>query len=195
MIKLLQHWDEQLLLALNGWGGEGWDAFWLYATGTYTWSWLYATVLLSLFWHLRWRGLIALVFIALTVALCDQVSVHLFKSVFTRLRPCHNPELESVLRLVGDRCGGQYGFVSSHAANSVGVAVLMQYLSHRAQGWFARLVPVMALWAFLTSYSRIYLGVHYPFDVIAGAILGGGIGIMMGLFYTRIDSWVQKISA
>jgi undecaprenyl-diphosphatase len=115
----------------------------------------------------------------LAYAISEQVSVHLFKEVFMRLRPCHEPELAGQVRLVTHGCGGQYGFVSTHATNSFNLAVLSALLIKRK--WFT--ISVFA-WAILVSYSRVYVGVHYPGDILGGAILGGLIGTSV-YFLTR----------
>jgi undecaprenyl-diphosphatase len=119
-----------------------------------------------------------LLFIALVVTLADQISVHAFKEVFQRLRPCHNPELQDIVHLVNNKCGGQYGFVSSHAANTFAVAFFLKKLF--AQKQFSIFI---IFWAAIVSYSRIYLGVHFPLDVIGGAVLGTLIGIMVFYLY------------
>ena len=108
----------------------------------------------------------------LCVVLTDQISVHGFKNVFERYRPCHTAELFDQMRLVKANCGGYYGFVSSHATNTFGFAILMG-LIFRKQSILWGLIA----WATLISYSRIYLGVHFPLDVIGGGLLGSAIGV------------------
>ena len=117
-------------------------------------------------------------FIILVITLADQTSVHLFKNVFQRLRPCHEPALENLVHLVNNKCGGQYGFISSHAANTFGLALLtLLWIKKR---WFTAL---MITWALLVAYSRVYLGVHYPLDVMVGGIWGAGCGWLVFLLF------------
>jgi undecaprenyl-diphosphatase len=122
-----------------------------------------------------------ILFIVVVITLTDQTSVHLFKNVVQRLRPCHETSLEGLVHLVNNKCGGQFGFISSHAANSFGVAVLVS-LWLRKWGYTA----VMLSWAMLIAYSRVYLGVHYPGDVIAGAIWGAGCAWLVFYLYNWI---------
>ena len=122
------------------------------------------------------KSLIIIVFVALLITLTDQVSVHLFKDVFLRLRPCHDPSMASFVHIVHDKCGGQFSFVSSHAANYFGIALfLILLLRQRVRN----ITWPLLLWVAGIGYSRIYLGVHYPGDVIGGALLGSFLGYVM----------------
>ena len=105
----------------------------------------------------------------------DQASVQLFKNVFERLRPCHNPDINTMIHITGS-CGAKYGFVSSHAANSFALAVFVGLLLRHH---YRYIMTGMLLWAALVSYSRIYVGVHYPGDILGGAILGGVIALFI----------------
>jgi undecaprenyl-diphosphatase len=170
MIEFLSNIDTKLFLLLNGFNSPFWDTVMWHISGKLTWVPLYLLLVFFIAKKYGWRTLWILLAIALVVAASDQLSVHLFKNVFERLRPCHNPDLKDLVHVV-NRCGGKYGFVSSHAANTFGVAVflLMLFKKH----WFSFAI---LFWAALVSYSRIYLGVHYLADVIVGGMLGAAIG-------------------
>jgi len=152
----------------------------LFISGKLSWLPLYLVLVYFIIKKYKWQSVWWLLAIAFVVLASDQFSVQLFKNVFLRLRPCHTPEIKEMVHLVG-RCGGKFGFVSSHAANTFGVAVFLSLLFRK--GWFTFGI---LLWALVVSYSRIYLGVHFPGDVICGAILGSGIGIAI----FKVSDWL-----
>lgn len=168
----LWDWDSDLFVTLNNAGEQAsfLDQPMLAISGTAIWIPLYLFLIYLLYKHKGVQGmLLGLAWVVVLVLICDQGSVHLFKEVFERLRPCHEPALEGQVRLVKSHCGGQFGFVSSHATNTFGLAVFMGNILKREVRW---LLPVLLLWAALVSYSRIWLGVHYPLDLLGGAFLG-----------------------
>lgn len=116
----------------------------------------------------------------LLIFLSDKISVHAFKNVFQRLRPCHELLIQANVHLQNGYCGSMYGFVSSHAANTFALAA---FLSLLFQNRYKNFTLLVFLWAFFVSYSRIYNGVHYPGDILAGALLGTGIGITVYKLY------------
>ena len=185
MLSTLIDLDTQLFLFLNGLHNEAFDSIMAWISGKTTWWPFYLLLLLYLGWTRRWQLVPIIFFIALVVTLADQTSVHLFKEVFERLRPCHEPALKEAVHIVNGRCGGMYGFVSSHAANTFAVAMLLLLIQRKR--WFTAL---MLTWAAIVSYSRIYLGVHYPGDVLGGAVLG----VLCGLVVYLLFSWtVQQL--
>lgn len=186
MIEWLIDIDTQLFLFLNGIHSPTFDTLMFRISGNLIWAPLYIGILYLLFNKYGLKGLWLLLGIALVVTLADQISVHFFKNVFERLRPCHNPEIKELVHTVS-RCGGKYGFVSSHAANTFGVAMFLHLVLSKK--WFS--ISIF-LWASLVSYSRIYLGVHYPGDIIVGALLGLTLGKVVHSLYTFIISRIAQ---
>ncbi len=170
--------DTQLFLFLNGFHTDTFDKIMVWISGKVTWWPFYLLLLAYLAWKRRLQIFPIILFITFCITLTDQASVHLFKEVFERLRPCREPALEGMVHMVNGKCGGLYGFVSSHAANSFGVAILLLLIIRKH--WFA---AVMLFWAALVSYSRIYLGVHYPGDILGGAMLGMLCGYLVYLLF------------
>ena len=178
MTGFLNDIDTSLFLFLNSLNSPFFDGVMKVISAKLTWIPLYALVLFLLLRKFRKSWWIYTLAAILLLALTDLASVHLFKNVFERLRPCHEPALEGMVHIVNGKCGGLYGFVSSHAANTFGFATLMALVFRQKIRWF----PLMLLlWAAVVSYSRIYLGVHYPGDVIAGAALGALLGWLLWL--------------
>lgn len=171
MLDFFQSIDEYLFLVINGFNSEFFDAIMYWISGKYSWLPFYLLIIGMLIFKFRLKTFIILLVIALLITASDQASVHLFKNVFERLRPCHNPELKEFVHLVRNHCGGKYGFISSHAANSFALMAFLIPLFNRR--WFT---IIIISWAIIVGYSRIYLGVHYPFDILVGAAFGSILG-------------------
>ncbi|MCU0455614.1 MAG: phosphatase PAP2 family protein [Bacteroidales bacterium] len=184
---MLEHLDQRLFLFLNSQNSPFWDKVMVTLSGIAIWIPLYIAIIVWLVVIYKKRFWLILLFIAVAVLLADQGSVQLFKNVFHRLRPCHEPELEGLVRIVGGKCGGLYGFVSSHAANSFNVALLSLMLIRKR--WYT--FGILA-WAAAIGYSRIYLGVHYPGDVICGALYGTLTGWGVYRLYNLADRALHK---
>jgi undecaprenyl-diphosphatase len=187
VLEHLGHIDRQILLFLNSHNSPFWDRVMYAISGKVIWAPLYLAILIYLGYKYKKKFWIILLFVIAAVAMADQFSVQLFKNIFHRLRPCHEPSLEGMVRLVNGVCGGLYGFVSSHASNSFNVALLsMMFIRKR---WYT--ISIL-LWASVIGYSRIYLGVHYPGDVICGAMLGSLIGWGVYKLYILTDNALYK---
>jgi undecaprenyl-diphosphatase len=167
---MLERLDQQLFLFLNSFNSPFWDQVMSVISGVITWVPLYLAILIVLGFKYKRKFFILILIIIIAVTLSDQVSV-LIKNGVHRLRPCHEPSLEGLVHLVKGYCGGKYGFVSSHASNSFMVATFSLLMIRRK--WFSY---SMIIWALIVGYSRIYLGVHYPIDVICGSLLGILVG-------------------
>lgn len=161
--------DVKLFLMLNSWRNDFFDFLMYWISDKYIWVPFYAFILFLIARVYKWHTLYVVVLVALLITLSDQSSVHLFKNVFERLRPCHNPELSGMVNLVNNRCGGQFGFVSSHACNAYAMAGFVFFLLRKH---YRRFAIGLLCWAAVVGYSRIYLGVHYPADVFFGSIVG-----------------------
>lgn len=183
--------DKELFLYLNGMGTPSWDSFWLYLSRTLSFVTipLYAGLLFLSFktLGLKKTGLL-LIAVALLITATDQLS-NFFKYGFGRLRPCYEEDMLATMRLVKGYCGGKYSFFSAHAANSVALASFFSFLFMAKYRW----LPIVLLgWAIFVSYSRIYIGVHYPLDVITGI----GMGLFFGWVFCKLYIFAQlKIKA
>ena len=175
--------DTDLFLYLNSLHVEWMDKIMILITNMGIWFPLY---LLLIYWTAKQFGKRCWwVFLAVgVVVLCsDQLSSHVFKPVFQRLRPCYNPDLQDLIHLPKGLAGGRYGFTSSHSANTFAVAAFLTPVLRNYRPWLG---IVLYLWAFISSYSRIYLGFHYPGDILCGAILGILVGLILWKVFQQI---------
>ena len=189
MLDFLLEADNWLFLLINGWYSDFFDKVMVYVSSKLFWLPFYLLLLYLVIREYKWKSVVVLLFVAILLTLTDQISVHLFKNVFQRLRPCHDEELALIVHTV-KYCGGQFGFVSSHASNSFGIIVFIGVLLKDRYSW---LPWVLLIWGLLIMYSRVYLGVHYPGDVLVGALLGAVLGQFTLLGYRYIDkNWLKK---
>lgn len=182
MIDKIIEWDINLFTKLNGMGTEFWDPFWQFCSHKLTFVPLYLFLIYLIyrvFGKEFWKPLI---FIGLSVFLSDRISVLCFKEVFMRLRPSQEPGLEATIRLLEGK-GGLYGFLSSHATNVFGISTFIYLVLRKKYG--RKLIPLF-VWAAFVAYSRIYVGKHYPLDVVCGSILGVSIGYFVYFIFRKI---------
>lgn len=184
MIEKILLYERDAFFALNGSDSAFLDRFmWLY-TGKEVWLPLAVLIIGVLVYKKNWReSLLIILAIALVVLLCDQFASHVCKPLFTRFRPTHHPDFMEQVKTVFNYRGGLYGFISSHAANAFGFATLMALImKNRWFGW------TLFLWATLTAYTRIYLGVHFISDVVPGMVVGTLFGYVVYRLYLFVRS-------
>lgn len=172
--------DKVITLAINSCHSPFFDNFFYIYTQTRTWL---PAILILLIWMWRkWgiRSLYVVAGIALCILLSDQMSSSLLKPLVARLRPTHNPEISDLIHTVNGYRGGLYGFVSSHAANAATFVTFTSLIFRN------RIYTIsLSLWAFLTAYSRVYLGVHYVGDVLCGAFVGVLMAVLVYVIFKK----------
>ncbi|HET8809587.1 MAG TPA: phosphatase PAP2 family protein [Flavobacteriaceae bacterium] len=182
MEKLLQY-DQELFLFLNNLGSENWDWFWVFLSHKFAAVPLYILLLYLIFRNFGWKGtLITVVLVAGLITCTDQLA-NVFKDGFERLRPCREDFIQYA-RYLDDYCG-KYGFFSAHAASTMAAAF---YVGFILKPFYKIVFPLLFLWAALVGFSRIYIGVHYPGDVLVGMI----IGALLGFGFYKLQVWMVK---
>ncbi|PJB12302.1 MAG: phosphatase PAP2 family protein [Flavobacteriales bacterium CG_4_9_14_3_um_filter_40_17] len=189
MLESIRHADEQLFLFLNNLGSEPQDGFWLFITNKWSAVPIYFLLAYLILKSFRLKGLIYFLILASLMILATDQTSNLFKFSVERLRPCHSPWLDGMYRLVASRCGGQYGFFSAHAANITALAVLAGKTLAKS---YKFVFPLILVWALLVAYSRIYVGVHFPGDVLFGMFVGGFYGFIFFNTWKYIHAKLQE---
>lgn len=181
MLEKIITLDKELFIFLNGLGSETYDGFWLFITDQKDWIPFF---LLLLYLVYKKTGIKQTIFVILLIAalvtITDQTT-NFFKFRFERLRPCNNPEINSLIRVV--KSSATFSFFSGHAANTMAVATFLFLLLKNQFKYFG----IIFLWPLIFAYSRIYLGLHYPSDIICGYLCGLTFGFLMFKIYQIVQ--------
>ena len=194
MIEEILKLDSKLFLYLNNLGTSKFDIFWISLSKIEANILMYLFLILLFFYIKKIRPKLIFIFyfffvIAVMITITDQ-GANIFKDSFQRLRPCYNESIIDSLRLVKENCGGKYGFFSAHASNSFSLAIFFGLLFINRIRY---IIMITIVYASLISYSRIYLGVHYPIDIIFGSFFGIFVGFVMYSFvYLKFLKFFDK---
>lgn len=179
MLERIIELDHQLFLFFNNLGNSSWDPFWLLVTDKWTAIPLYVFLLYLIFRKFGVKGaIITAILIALLITVTDQLG-NVFKDFFERPRPCRQEGVMEYARFVAERCG-RFGYFSAHASNSMGVAIFISIILKK---YYRSLIFFLIGWSLLVSYSRVYLGVHYPGDILTGMLVGVIFGVLFSLLH------------
>lgn len=179
MLDKILSLDQNLFIYLNGLGSETYDGFWLLITKQVNWIPFFLFLFYIIFKKLGTKqSLYLLLFVAVLLLFTDQIT-NLFKNGFQRLRPCNNPDINTKIRIVQSR--NSFGFFSGHAANTMAVATFLYLIFKDNFKYFW----VLFLWPLIFAYSRIYLGLHYPLDIVCGYLCGAIMGFLMFKLYQK----------
>ncbi|WP_100615548.1 phosphatase PAP2 family protein [Confluentibacter citreus] len=184
MIDKIIEYDKQLFLFLNNLGSPNWDFLWLVITDELTFVPLYAILLFLLYKKFGVKALLLfIVIVAVMITFTDQMT-NVFKRGFERPRPCRAEGVMEYTRFIAQRCG-LYGFFSGHASNSMAAAVFAGLL---LKPYYKNLLIVLLLWSLIVAYSRIYVGVHYPLDIVCGLTFGA----ITGFVFYKVSVYVIR---
>lgn len=189
MSGILHQLDRTVFLFINGKHDHIVDFIMYYASEKWIWIPFYVWLLYVLYRNYNKKVLWFLPVIALMITLSDQ-ACNLVKNTVQRPRPCHAAELQGMVHLVYDKCGGAWGFISSHAANSMALTVFVWMMLPKS---YTDLRRELIAYVLLIAYSRVYLGAHYPADILGGWMTGAFIGFIAAkLIQRKIDVPVLK---
>ncbi len=169
MLERILSWDEEAFLVVNrDWVHPVLDWLLIPARNPLTWLPVYVFLLLFLILNFNKQGFKMIGLVVLCFILTDQLSGHVIKPLLVRVRPCNDAYLSEYVRQLVP-CGSGYSFTSNHASNHFGISMILLLMMRKIRWWIG---PLLVLWAALVAYAQVYVGLHYPLDVMGGAVLG-----------------------
>lgn len=186
MFEKIINLDKVVFVYLNGFGSETFDQFWLLITKQINWAPLFFVGFYFLQKKIGWKNfLYYILFISILILICDQTA-NLFKETFQRLRPCNDPEIKDIIRIV--KSSDTKSFFSGHATNSMATAVFTYLIMRK----YFKYIYFLFLFPLIFAYSRIYLGLHFPIDIVTGYAFGATFGVV---FYNIYKKYILKTKA
>lgn len=194
MIEEILKLDSKLLIFLNNLGVPRFDNFWVNLSKIEANILMYLFLICLFFYiqkaHLKVANILYIILVIVIMITITDQGANLFKDSFQRLRPCYDETVKDSIRLVKDNCGGKYGFFSAHASNSFSLAIFFGLLFRNRIRY---IILITLVYASFISYSRIYLGVHFPIDIIFGSLFGLFIGFSIYKFvYLKFLKFFDK---
>ncbi len=178
MLETIQNIDQKLFLFLNGLHNSFFDFVMYWVSNKFIWIPLYGWFIYQIIKKYKKQSILILILGTVMISLSDQLTVF-FKNYFERPRPCHDQYIGDLVHIVKNTCGGPYGFMSSHAASSFTLAFFLIPIFRDRFHYFK---PFIIVWAAMVAYSRVNLGVHYPADIVCGALLG----MLLGFLFSKL---------
>lgn len=185
-IEFFDQLDKKIFTFLNQFHHHALDYVMFGISHKYFWIPVYLILLITLYKLYKWQILKILLVVIAVLTISDQISSSLIKPTVARYRPCHNLELKNDVHTYHGKCGGIYGFVSSHASNSAALAVVVIFFLRRRVKY---IYLYAIIYVALICYSRIYLGVHYPGDILGGIF----VGVLVSSFILLLYQWLNNI--
>ncbi len=179
MLEEILKYDKEVFLLLNNLGSENWDGFWMFITNKFSSIPIYLLLIFLSYKQFGVKKTLVLVITAILMITATNGLADFFKYGIQRLRPCFDPDVNELARLVKDTCGGKFGYFSAHAGNTMAVATFFSIL---LKGKFRHIGIFLLVWAIFVAYSRIYIGVHFPLDVFSGMV----IGLFFGWLFAKL---------
>lgn len=184
--KRIEYWDQTFFLTINRDGSNSFfDTVMPWVREPNFWAPLYIFLIAFAAYNFKWKGWMWILMAIATVSFSDTVSSHWLKNWFERLRPCQDPFFSRYIAFRVSYCPSSFSFTSSHAANHFAMAT---YIYTTTKTMFGKWMQLFFVWAFIVSYAQIYVGVHYPLDVMGGTLVGFGIGYISGKIFNHYFS-------